>query len=100
MLDTPIYLGYAILDLSKLFTYLTVHDILQFQIDSKGKANSHLQYIKFEPFVLSIKTDNSVRDLDSSGDIFFLVSYPTKVRYLLRKAKKVKEKLYFESLVT
>ena len=91
MLDTPIYLGYAILDLSKPFTYLTFHDILQFQIDSKGKANSHLQYIKFEPFVLSIKQIIQLGILIAQEIYLFLVSYPIKVKYLLRKAKKVKE---------
>ena len=52
-MDKPIYLGFSVLELSKLHMYETYYDILQPYF---GQENLQLHYIDTDSFVLSIKT--------------------------------------------
>ena len=59
-MDKPIFLGFAILELSNLHMYETCYDKLQ---PSFGQINLHLLYIDFDSFVLSIQTQKFNIDL-------------------------------------
>ena len=52
-MDMPIYLGFAKLELSKLFLYETCYDKMQPYFDEK---NLQLQYMDSDSFVLSLNT--------------------------------------------
>ena len=51
--DKPIYLGFTVLELSKLHMYETYYDILQ---PYYGQENIQLHYFDTDAFVLSLKT--------------------------------------------
>ena len=50
----PIYLGFTVLELSKLHMYETYYDILQPYF---GQENLQLHYIDTNAFVLSVNTN-------------------------------------------
>ena len=52
-MDEPIYLGFAVLELSKLHRYETYCDKLQLFF---GQENFQLHYIDTDTFVLSVNT--------------------------------------------
>ena len=58
LMDTQIYLGFAIIELSKLHTYETSYDKIQPFI---GIENIQLHYMDCDSFVLIIKTENSIK---------------------------------------
>ena len=60
LMDRPIYLGFAILELSKLHMYETYYDILQPYF---GQENIQLHYIDTDAFVLSANTNDIIKDL-------------------------------------
>ena len=67
LFDKPIYLGFAILELSKLHMYETYYDTLQPYF---GQKNIQLHYMDCDSFVLSIKSENIIKDLKNLEDIF------------------------------
>ena len=66
-MDKPIYLGFAVLELSKLHMYETSYDKLQ-PYFGKEKIQSH--FIDTDAFVLSVKTKDKFRELKNQEDIF------------------------------
>ena len=52
-MDKPIYLGFTVLELSKLLMYETYYDILQPYF---GQENIQLHYMDTDSFVLSVNT--------------------------------------------
>ena len=60
LMDKPIYLGFAILELSKLHMYETYYDKLQPYF---GQENIQLHYIDTDTFVLSLNTKDIIKDL-------------------------------------
>ena len=60
LMDKPIYLGFAILELSKLHMYETYYDSLQ---PCFGQENLQLHYMDCDSFILSIKSENVMKDL-------------------------------------
>ena len=66
-MDKPIYLGFAVLELSKLHVYETHYDKLQPYF---GQENIHLHYMDTDSFVLSVNTKDFIRDLKNLADIF------------------------------
>ena len=66
-MDKAIYVGFAILELSKLHMYETYHDTLQPYF---GRENLQLQYIDTDGLILSMKTENIIKDLKNLEDIF------------------------------
>ena len=56
----PIYLGFAISELSKLHMYETYYDTLQPYF---GQENLQLRYMDCDSFILSIKSENIIKDL-------------------------------------
>ena len=59
-MDKPIYLGFAVLELSKLHMYETFYDIIQPYF---AQENIHLHYIDTDAFVLSMNTKDIIKDL-------------------------------------
>ena len=66
-MDKPIYLGFAILELSKLHMYETYYDNFQPYF---GQENLELPYMDCDSFILSIKSGNIIKDLKNLEDIF------------------------------
>ena len=66
-MDKPIYLGFAILELSKLHLYERYYDKLQ---PVFGQEIIQLHYIDTDAFVLSLKTKDIIRDLKKLEYIF------------------------------
>ena len=60
LMDKPIYLGFSILELSKLLMYETYYDILQPYF---GQKNVQLHSMDSDSFVLSVITKDTIKDL-------------------------------------
>ena len=67
LMDEPIYLGFTVLELSKLLMYETYYDILQPYF---GQENIQLHYMDTDSFVLSVNTKDIIKDLKNLEDIF------------------------------
>ena len=67
VMDKAIYVGFAILELSKLHMYETYYDTLQPYF---GQENLHLQYVDTDDMFLSMKTKDIIKDLKNLEDIF------------------------------
>ena len=67
LMDKPIYLGFTVLELSKLHMYETYYDKLQPYF---GQENIQLHYMDTGSFVLSVNTKDIVKDLKKLEDIF------------------------------
>ena len=67
LLDKPIYLGFTVLELSKILMYETYYDKLQPYF---GQKNIQLHYMDTDSFVLSINTKDIIKDLKKLEDIF------------------------------
>ena len=66
-MDRPSYLGFAVLEVSKLHIYETYYDKLQPYF---GQENIQLHYIDTDAFVLSMKTKDIIKDLKNLEYIF------------------------------
>ena len=67
LMDKPIYLGFTLLELSKLLMYETYYDMLQPYF---GQENIQLHYMDTDSFVLSVNTKDIIKDLKNLEDIF------------------------------
>ena len=66
-MDKPIYLGFDVLELSKLHLYETYYDKLQPYF---GHENIQLHYIDTDAFLLSVNTKDIIKYLKKLEDIF------------------------------
>ena len=66
-MDQPIYLGIAVLDLSKILMYETYCDKLQPYF---GQGNLQLHYMGTDSFVLSMNTKDTTKNLKLLEDLF------------------------------
>ena len=66
-MDKAIYVGFTILELSKLHMYETYYDTLQPYF---GQEILQLHYIDTDGMILSMKTENIIIDLKNLKDIF------------------------------
>ena len=66
-MDKPIYLGFTVLELSKLLLYETYYDKLQPYF---GQVNFQLHYMDTGSFVLGVNTKDIIKDLKKLEDIF------------------------------
>ena len=82
--DKPIYLGFALLELSKILMYETYYDKLQPYF---GQRNLHLHYMDTDSFVLSVDTKDFIKDLKKN---FFDPSNLNESQELFSK-KKIKK---------
>ena len=63
MFDKPIYLDFAILELSSLFIQETFHDILHFLLHLNLEEKLQLNYMDCDSVILSIETNDLIKDL-------------------------------------
>ena len=59
LMDKPIYLGFSVLESSKLLMYETYYDKLQPYF---GKNKLQLHYMDTDSFVLSVSTKDNIKD--------------------------------------
>ena len=94
VMDKPIYLGFAILELSKLHMYETYYDTLQPYF---GQENLQLHYMDCDSFILSIKSENIIKDLKNLEDIFDFSNIDKNHELYSEKNKKVLGKFKIET---
>ena len=86
VMDKAIYVGFAILELSKLHMYETYYDILQPYF---GQENLQLHYVDTNGMFLSMKTKDIIKDLKNLEDIFDFSNLNKKImNYIVRETKK------------
>ena len=93
-MDRPIYLGFAVLELSKLHMYETYYDKLQ---PFFGQKNIQLHYIDTDAFVLSLKTQDIIKDLKNLEDIFDFSNLDKNHELFSERNKKVIGKFKLET---
>ena len=67
LFDKLLYLGFSVLELSKLHMYSTYYDKLEPYF---GEENLQLHYMDTNSFVLSVNTQNIIKDLINLKDLF------------------------------
>ena len=67
LMDKSIYLGFALLELSKIMIYETFYDTLQAYF---GQENIQLHYVETDSLVLSVYTIDIIGDLYNLEDLF------------------------------
>ena len=85
LMDKPIYLGFTVLELSKLLMYETYYDILQPYF---GQENIQLHYMDTDSFVLSINTKDIIKILQNLKDIFDFSNFDKTHELFSNKNKK------------
>ena len=86
LMDKPIYLGFSVLELSKLLMYETYFDKLQ---PFFGQENIHLLYMDTDSFVLSVNTKDIIKDPKNLEDIFNFSNLDKNHELFSNKNKKV-----------
>ena len=86
LMDKPIYLGFTVLELSKLLMYETYYDKLQPYF---GQESFQLHYMDCDSFVLSIETENIINDLKNLEDLFDFSNLDKNHELFSNKNKKV-----------
>ena len=84
-LNKPIYLGFSILELSKLHMYKFYYDTLKPFYNDRVK----LCYTDTDSFVLHIETEDVYDDFNKMDDLFDFSSYPSDHKSYSKKNKKV-----------
>ena len=85
LMDKPIYLGFVVLELSKLHMYETYYDRLQ---PFFGQESIQLHYIDTDAFVLSVNTNDIIKDLKNLEDLFDFSNLDEKHELFSNKNKK------------
>ena len=86
LMDKPIYLGFSVLELSKLLMYETYYDILQPYF---GRENIQLHYMDTDNFILSVNTKDIIKELKNLEDIFDFSNLDKTHELFSNKNKKV-----------
>ena len=94
LMDNPIYLGFAVLELSKLHMYETYYDELQPYF---GQENIQLHYMSTDSFVLSVNTNVIIKDLKNLEDTFDFSNLNENHELFCNKNKKVIGKFKIET---
>ena len=94
VMDKAIYVGFAILELSKLHMYETYYDTLQPYF---GQENVQLHYIDTDGMILSMKTKDIIKDLKNLEDIFDFSNLDENHELFSNKNKKVIGKFKIET---
>ena len=93
-MDKPIYLGFAVLELSKLLMYETFYDVFQPYF---GQESIQLHYIDCDSFVLSINTKDLIKDLYNLKDLFDFSNLNKEHKLFSNENKKVVGKFKIET---
>ena len=94
LMDKPIYLGFSVLELSKLLMYETYYDKLQPYF---RQENIQLHYMDTDSFVLSVNTKDIIKDLKNLEDIFDFSNLDKNIELFSNKNKKVIGKFKIET---
>ena len=89
-----IYVGFALLELSKLHMYETYYDTLQPKF---GQENLQLHYIDTDGMILSMNTKDIINDLKNSEDIFNFSNVYENHELFSNKNKKIIVKFKLET---
>ena len=93
-MDKPIYLGFAVLELSKSHMYKTYYDTLQPYF---GQENLKLFFVDTDAFVLSVNTKEVIKDLKKLEDLFDFSNLDEVHEFFSNKNKKVIGKFKIET---
>ena len=94
LMDKPIYLGFSVLELSKLLMFETYYDKLQPYF---GQKIIQLLYMDCDSFVLSIETQNIIPDLKKLEDLFDFSNLKKNHEMFSNRSKKVVGKFKIET---
>ena len=94
LMDKPIYLGFSVLELSKLLMYETYYDKLQPYF---GQKNIQLHYMDCDSFVMSIEIQNIINDLKNLENLFDFSNLNENHELFSNKNKKVVGKFKIET---
>ena len=94
LMDKPIYLGFSVLELSKLLMYETYYDILHPYFE---RENIQLHYMDTDSFVLSMNTKDIIKDLKNLEDIFDFSNLDKNHELFTNKNKKIIGKFKIET---
>ena len=86
VMDKAIYVGFSILELSKLHMYETYYDTLQPYF---AQENLQLHYIDTDGMILSMKTKDIIKDLKILQDVFDFSNLDKNHELFSNKNKKV-----------
>ena len=93
-MDKPIYLGFAVLELSKLHMYETYYDKLQ---PFFGMKNIQLHCMDTDSCILSVNTKDLIGDLKNLEDIFDFSNLDENREIFSNKNRKVIGKFKIET---
>ena len=94
LMDKPIYLGFSVLELSKLLMYEAYYDKLQPYF---GQENIQLHYMDTDSFVLNVSTKDIIKDLKNLEDIFDFSNLDKNHELFSNKNEKVIGKFKIET---
>ena len=94
LLDKPIYLGFSVLELSKLLMYETYYDKLQHGFKQE---NIQLHYMDTDSFRLSVNTKDIIKNLKKLEDFFDFSKLKKNHELFSNKNKKVIGKYKIET---
>ena len=94
LMDKPIYLGFTVLELSKLLMCETYYDKLETYF---GQENIQLHYMDTDSFILSVNTKDIIKDLKNLEDIFDFSNLDQNHELFSNKSKKVFGKFKIET---
>ena len=94
LMDKPIYLGFTVLELSKLHMYETYYDKIQPYF---GEKNLLLHYMDTDSFILSVNTKDIIENLKNLEDIFDFSNLDENHELFSNKNKKVIGKFKIET---
>ena len=94
LMDRPICLGFAVLEISKLPMYETYYDKLQPYF---GQKYIQLHYIDTDAFVLSVNTEDIIKDLKNLDDKFDFSNLDENHELFSNKNKKMIGKFQIET---
>ena len=93
-MDKPKYLGFSVLELSKLLLYETYYDKLQPYF---GQNYLHIHYMDTGSFVWSVNTKDNIKELKILEDIFDFSNLDKNLELFSNKNKKVIGKFEIET---
>ena len=94
LLDKPLYLGFSVLELSKLHMYSTYYEKFQPYF---GQENIQLHYMDTDSFVLSVNTKNIIQDLHNLKEYFDFSNLDEDHELFSNENKKVLGKFKIET---
>ena len=94
LMDKPIYLGFSVLELSKLLMYETYYNKL---LPFFGQEKIQLHYMDTDSFVLSVNTKDIIKDLKNLEDIFDFSNLDKNHELYSNKNKKIIGKFKIET---